>query len=216
MKNKIISLEEAVKLIKDGMTVMVGGFLSNGSPNKILEAIVEKGVKDLTLISNDTSFPEIGQGKLVASGMVKKVITSHVGTNPITGEFMNQGKIEVEFSPQGTLAERIRAAGAGLGGVLTPTGLGTSVENGKRVINVDRKDYLLETPLKADIAFIGASISDKSGNLFYKGNSKNFNPIMAMAADIVVVEVEELVEIGSIEPENVHTPAIFVDYIYCK
>lgn len=216
MKNKIISLEEAVKLIKDGMTVMVGGFLSNGSPNKILEAIVEKGVKDLTLISNDTSFPEIGQGKLVASGMVKKVITSHVGTNPITGEFMNQGKIEVEFSPQGTLAERIRAAGAGLGGVLTPTGLGTSVENGKRVINVDGKDYLLETPLKADIAFIGASISDKSGNLFYKGNSKNFNPIMAMAADIVVVEVEELVEIGSIEPENVHTPAIFVDYIYCK
>jgi acetate CoA/acetoacetate CoA-transferase alpha subunit len=216
MKNKLISLENAVNIVKDGMTIMVGGFLSNGSPNKIMDALVEKGVKNLTLISNDTSFPELGQGKLVANRQVIKVITSHVGTNPVTGELMNSGEMEVEFSPQGTLAERIRAYGAGLGGVLTPTGLGTSVENGKQKIVVEGKEFLLETPLKADIAFIGASIADKSGNLYYKGNSRNFNPLMAMAADIVIAEVGELVETGEIKPEDVHTSAIFVDYIYLK
>lgn len=216
MKNKLISLADAVAKVKDGMTIMVGGFLSNGAPNILMDALVESGVKNLTLISNDTSFPDIGQGKLVASGQVRKVITSHVGTNPITGELMNAGVLEVEFSPQGTLAERIRAYGAGLGGVLTATGIGTSVEEGKTKIVVNEKEYLLETPLKADIAFIGASIADKSGNLYYKGNSRNFNPIMAMAADTVIVEAEELVEIGEILPENVHTSAIFVDYIFKK
>lgn len=216
MKNKLISLTDAVAKVQDGMTIMVGGFLSNGAPNILMDALVESGVKNLTLISNDTSFPEIGQGKLVANKQVKKVITSHVGTNPVTGDLMNAGELEVEFSPQGTLAERIRAYGAGLGGVLTPTGVGTSVENGKTKLTLNNIEYLLETPLKADIAFIGASIADKSGNLYYKGNSRNFNPLMAMAADLVIVEVEELVETGSILPENVHTSAIFVDYIYKK
>lgn len=216
MKNKLISLTDAVAKVQDGMTIMVGGFLSNGAPNTLMDALVESGVKNLTLISNDTSFPEIGQGKLVANKQVKKVITSHVGTNPVTGDLMNAGELEVEFSPQGTLAERIRAYGAGLGGVLTPTGVGTSVENGKTKLTLNNIEYLLETPLKADIAFIGASIADKSGNLYYKGNSRNFNPLMAMAADLVIVEVEELVETGSILPENVHTSAIFVDYIYKK
>ncbi|MDD2358756.1 MAG: CoA transferase subunit A [Thiovulaceae bacterium] len=216
MKNKLISLTDAVSKVKDGMTIMVGGFLSNGSPNKLMNALVESGVKNLILISNDTSFPEIGQGKLVANRQVKKVITSHVGTNPVTGELMNSGELEVEFSPQGTLAERIRAYGAGLGGILTTTGLGTSVENGKVKLTINNIEYLLETPLKADIAFIGASVADKSGNLYYKGNSRNFNPLMAMAADIVIVETEELVETGEIKPENVHTSGIFVDYIHLK
>lgn len=216
MKNKVISLQEAVNKVEDGMTIMVGGFLSNGSPNVIMDALVEKGVKDLTLICNDTSFPEIGQGKLVAAGLVKKVITSHVGTNPVTGDLMNAGKLEVEFSPQGTLAERIRAYGAGLGGILTPTGIGTIVEKGKQIIEVNGKKYLLETPLRADVAFIGASIADRAGNLYYKGNSRNFNPLMAMAADTVIAEVDEVVEIGVIKPEDVHTSAIFVDFIYHK
>ncbi len=216
MKNKLISLTDAVSKVKDGMTIMVGGFLSNGSPNKLMNALVESGVKNLILISNDTSFPEIGQGKLVANRQVKKVITSHVGTNPVTGELMNSGELEVEFSPQGTLAERIRAYGAGLGGILTTTGLGTSVENGKVKLTINNIEYLLETPLKADIAFLGASVADKSGNLYYKGNSRNFNPLMAMAADIVIVETEELVETGEIKPENVHTSGIFVDYIHLK
>lgn len=216
MKNKLISLADAVAMVKDGMTIMVGGFLSNGSPNVLMDALVESGVKNLTLISNDTSFPEIGQGKLVANKQVKKVITSHVGTNPVTGELMNAGELTVEFSPQGTLAERIRAYGAGLGGVLTPTGIGTSVEIGKTKLTIDNKEYILETPLKADIAFIAASIADISGNLYYKGNSRNFNPLMAMAADIVIVETEAVVQKGEIKPENVHTSAIFVDYIFKK
>lgn len=216
MNNKQISLNDAVSLVKDGMTIMVGGFLSNGGPCSIMDALVESGIKNLTLICNDTSFPDKGQGKLIANKQVKRVITSHIGTNPSTIDQMNSGELEVEFSPQGTLAERIRAYGAGLGGVLTPTGLGTVVESGKKVIEVEGKNYILETPLKADIAFIGASLCDTKGNLYYKGNSKNFNPLMAMAADIVVAEVEELVEVGHIEPENVHTPHIFVDHIYKK
>ncbi len=210
---KLITIEEAVSKIKDGMVVMVAGFMACGSPNKILEALSKTNIKNLTLISNDTAFPDKGVGMLIANKQIKKVITSHIGTNPLTIDQYNNKEIEVEFNPQGTLAERIRAAGAGLGGVLTPTGLGTVVEIGKQKITVDNKEYLLEKPLKADIALLGSSIADKKGNLCFKGTSQNFNNVMATAADIVIVETQELVEIGEIEKENVHIPSIFIDFI---
>lgn len=211
--NKSISIDDVVSLVKDGMTLMIGGFLANGTPETIIDALVQSGVKDLTIIANDTAFPEKGLGKLIVNKQVKKVITSHIGTNPATAAQLNAKEIEIEFCPQGTLAERVRAGGSGLGGVLTQTGLGTLVAEGKQIINIDGKDYILEKPLRAEIAFIGASISDTQGNLVYKGTSKNFNPLMAMAADVVVVEAKEIVEVGSIAVEQVHTPAIFVDYI---
>lgn len=211
--NKFISIEKAVALVKDGMTVMVGGFLSNGTPNAIVSALAKSGVKNLTLICNDTAFPDKGVGQWIANKQVKKLIVSHIGTNPCTSEQMNSGELEIEFVPQGTLAERIRCGGAGLGGFLTTTGMGTIVAEGKPVIRVDAKEYLLEKPLRADIALIGASLGDKGGNLVYKGTSQNFNPLMASAADVVVAEIEDLVEVGELFPELVKTPGIFVDYI---
>jgi acetate CoA/acetoacetate CoA-transferase alpha subunit len=210
---KLITIAEAASKIKDGMTVMVGGFLSTGGPNRIIDALLESGVKDLTIICNDTAFPDKGLGKLIVSHQVKKVITSHIGTNPCTIDQMNAGELIVEFSPQGTLAERVRAGGAGLGGILTPTGIGTVVAEGKQLIEVDGNEYLLEKPLRADVALLGASISDKDGNLVYRGTMQNFNPLMAMAADMVIAETAELVETGAIKPEDVRTPSIFVDYI---
>lgn len=210
---KNIHLNEAVEMVKDGMTIMIGGFLSVGSAKHIVDGLVESNVKNLTLICNDTSFADKGLGKLIANKQVSNIITSHIGTNTATIEQMNNGEVNVEFSPQGTLAERVRAGGSGLGGILTPTGVGTIVAEGKEIINVDGRDFILEKPLRADIAIIGASISDTKGNLVYKGTSQNFNPLMASAADIVIVEAEEIVELGSIAPENVKTPSIFVDYI---
>lgn len=211
--NKVISVNQAVDMIHDGMTIMVGGFLGCKNPFKIVDAIVEKGVKDITLIANDSSFPEIGIGKLIVNKQVKKLIASHVGTNKETGNQMNSGEMEVELVPQGTLAERIRAAGAGLGGVLTPTGLGTIVAEGKTIIEVDGKEFLLEKPLKADIALIVGVVVDKKGNVVYSKATRNFNPIMATAADIVIVEADKIVEVGEIDPDHVMTPGIFVDYI---
>jgi len=199
--------------INSGMTLMVGGFLANGSAIKILDLLAQSDVKNLTLISNDSAFPDKAYGRLLANGQVCKLITSHMGTNPAAIDLMNTGKLEVEFVPQGTLAERIRAAGAGLGGVLSPTGLGTLVEEGKQKVVVDGEEFLLEKPIRADVALLGASLGDKSGNLVYKGTSQNFNPLMAMAAELVIAEVGELVETGDIAPEAVHTPGIFVDYI---
>ncbi|HQB77847.1 Acetate CoA-transferase subunit alpha [anaerobic digester metagenome] len=216
MKNKFISVEQAAEMVKDGMTIMIGGFLSVGGPNGIVARIAESGVKNLTLICNDTSFPDKGLGVLIANKQVKKVITSHIGTNPSTIEQLNNGEVVVEFNPQGTLAERIRAAGAGLGGVLTPTGIGTLVAEGKQILNIDGRDFILEKPLRADIALVGASISDKLGNLVYKGSTQNFNPLMATAADVVIAEAEEVVETGAISPENVKTQSIFVTYIVKK
>ncbi|RKD96066.1 CoA transferase subunit A [Marinifilum flexuosum] len=211
--NKIISINEAVSKVKDEMTLMIGGFMSVGTANNMVDQLVKAGVKNLTIICNDTAFADKGLGKLIANKQVKKVITSHIGTNPATIEQMNNGDIEVEFSPQGTLAERVRSGGSGLGGVLTPTGLGTIIAEGKEVVIVDGKEYLLEKPLRADIALIGASISDKQGNLIYKGTTQNFNPLMATAADLVIAEAEKMVEVGEISPEQVRTPSIFVDYI---
>lgn len=209
--SKRIDISQAASMIKDGMTVMVGGFLGSGSANKIIEEIVKQGTKDLTIICNDTSFVEFGSGYLVANNCVKKVIASHIGTNPVTGQKMISGEMEVQLIPQGTLAEQIRCAGAGIGGFLTTTGLGTVVEEGKQKITLDGKEYLLEKPLRADVALIGASLCDKFGNLVYKGTSQNFNPLMATAADVVIAEVKE--EVEEIAPENVKTPYLFVDYI---
>ncbi|HCY00779.1 MAG TPA: branched-chain amino acid dehydrogenase [Bacteroidales bacterium] len=216
MKNKFISAEEAASMVKDGMTVMIGGFLAVGSPTSIINKIVESGVKNLTLICNDTAFPDKGVGLLVANKQVKHIITSHIGTNPSTIEQFNNKEISIEFSPQGNLIERIRAAGAGLGGVLTPTGIGTIVQEGKQIVNVDGIDYILEKPLHADVALIGASVSDTIGNLTYKGSSQNFNPTMATAAKLVIVEAEEVVEMGQICPDNVRTQSIFVTHIVKK
>jgi len=210
---KIISAEQAVSQIESGMTIMIGGFLGNGSPKKIIDLLVQKSIKDLILICNDSATPEIGLGKLIANKQVKKVITSYIGMNSVSIEMMNLGEMEVEFVPQGTLAERVRCGGSGLGGVLTRTGVGTLVAKDKQHITVDGVEYLLELPLRADIALIGATLGDKSGNLQYKGTTQNFNPLMAMAADLVIAEVENLVEVGEIAPELVHTSGIFVDYI---
>ena len=211
--NKLISPSDAASFVKDGMTLMIGGFLGHGTPERIIDEIVATGVKSLTLIVNDTAFPDKGCGKLVTNNQVKKLIVSHIGTNPNTGQKMNSGELEIEFSPQGTLAERIRSGGAGLGGILTPVGIGTIIEEGKQMIQVDGTDFLLEKPLRADITLIYATTADDLGNLIYMGTMRNFNPLMAMAADTVIAEVEELKPAGELSPETIHTPHIFVDYI---
>ncbi|NPV44315.1 MAG: acetate CoA-transferase subunit alpha [Firmicutes bacterium] len=210
---KIRSIKDAVEKIKDGMTVMVGGFLGVGTPEALVDALVAKGVKNLTVICNDSAFPDRGIGKLIVNKQIKKLITSHIGTNPETGRQMNEGETEVELVPQGTLAERIRAAGAGLGGILTPTGVGTIVEQGKKKLEINGKEYLLELPIKADIALLKAEKADKKGNLVYRKSARNFNPIMATAADFVIVQVNEIVDVGEIDPDDVMTPGIFVDMI---
>lgn len=211
--SKLITMEEAISHVKDGMTIMVGGFLGSGSPHKIIDALVEKGVKDLTLICNDTAFTDYGVGKMIVTKQFKKVIVSHIGTNKETGRQMNEGETEVVLVPQGTLAEQVRAAGAGLGGILTPTGVGTLVEEGKEKIEINGKTYLLELPLKADVALIFGNKVDKKGNVYFEGAARNFNTIMATAADTVIIEAEEIVEVGEIKPEDVVTPGLFIDYI---
>lgn len=227
MKNKFISAKEAAALIKDGDFVMVGGFLGHGTPDSIINAIADSDVKDLTVAVNDTGFPAAdpengvkgekhgfrGVSELVARHKIKTLYVSHIGTNPETGRQMSEGTMDVRLTPQGTLAERIRAGGFGLGGILTPTGVGTDVANGKQVINVDGKDYLLETALKGDVCVIKGSIVDKMGNVYYKGTTKNFCPLMAAACKTVIVEAEKVVEPGEIEPEDVMTPFVLVDYI---
>ena len=211
--HKRISLEEAIEKIEDGMTIMVGGFLGCGNPHRLIEALAAKGTKDLTLICNDTSFPEYGVGKMVVNKQFKKIIASHVGTNPETGRQMNEKETEVVLVPQGTLAEQVRAGGAGLGGILTPTGVGTVVEEGKEKLTVDGVEYLLEKPLRADVALIAAQKADEYGNLVYFGATRNFNNLMATAADTVIVEVEEVVAVGELDPNEVVTPGIFVSHI---
>lgn len=210
---KIHTLEEALKNIKENTTIMVGGFLGVGTPETIIDGLIVNGIKNLTVIANDTSFPDRGIGKLISNKQVKKVIASHIGTNPETGKQMNSREIEVELVPQGTLAERIRAGGAGLGGFLTPTGIGTIIEDGKQKFNINEKEYLLELPIRADIAVILGAKVDKKGNIYYDKAARNFNPLMAMAADLVIVEADEIVEVGSIDPNDVMTPGIFVDII---
>ena len=211
--HKRVSIEEAIEKIEDGMTIMVGGFLGCGNPHRLIEALAAKGTKDLTLICNDTSFPEYGVGKLVVNKQFKKIIASHVGTNPETGRQMNEKETEVVLVPQGTLAEQVRAGGAGLGGILTPTGVGTVVEEGKEKLTVDGVEYLLEKPLRADVALIAAQKADEYGNLVYFGATRNFNNLMATAAETVIVEVDEVVKVGELDPNEVVTPGIFVSHI---
>ena len=209
----LISLAEAMEKVEDGMTLMIGGFLGVGTPEKLVDGVLGKNVKNLTVIANDTALPDKGIGKLVVNHQLKKVIVSHIGTNPETGRQMHAMEIEVELVPQGTLAEQIRAGGFGLGGILTPTGVGTPVEIGKQKISINGHDYLLELPLKADVALIKAAKADKAGNLMFRKAARNFNPLMASAAEVVIVEAQEIVEIGMIDPDEVMTPGIFVTYL---
>ncbi|NLD34814.1 MAG: CoA transferase subunit A [Clostridiales bacterium] len=211
--DKRITLKEAVDMIKDGSVIMVGGFLACGTPDKLIDALVSKGVKDLTLICNDTGTPERGVGKLVATKQFKTIYATHIGTNKETGRQMMAGETEVHLIPQGTMAEQIRAAGYGLGGFLTATGVGTEVEKGKQVLEVDGKTYLLEKPLKADFALIYADVADTKGNLKYRGSTRNFNPVMAAAADVTIVEARKVVPVGEIDANDVVVPGAFVNYI---
>ncbi|MDO9630248.1 MAG: CoA transferase subunit A [Acholeplasmataceae bacterium] len=213
MKNKLITKSDFVSKIYNGASLMIGGFMNIGTPVSIIDQILETDLKDLTIICNDAGLPGVGVGKLIEAGKVKKLIASHIGLNPMAGEKMTSGEMEVELIPQGTLAERIRAGGAGLGGFLTPTGIGTLVQEGKRVINVDGKDYLLEKGLKADFALLLGHKVDKKGNVVYNKTTRNFNPIMATACETVAVEAKTVVEIGSLDPDHVITQHIFIDYI---
>lgn len=210
---KTISLHDAVALIPEGATLMVAGFVGVGTPERLIDELVRQGKRNLTVISNDTTTPGVGVGKLVSGGLLRKFIGSHIGLNPETQQQMLAGKLEVELVPQGTLVERIRCGGYGLGGVLTPTGVGTVVEQGKQKIAVNGKEYLLETALRADFALIHAFLADYTGNLMYALTARNFNPLMAMAADTVIVTANHVVPVGIIAPDHVATPAPVVDYI---
>lgn len=212
--NKLIDINEFKKHFKDGMSIMVGGFMAVGTAELLIDALVESNVSNLTIICNDAGFVDKGVGKLIANNQVKKLYASHIGLNPKAGEMMTNGTMEIELIPQGTLAEQIRAGGAGLGGVLTKTGLGTIVEENKQIVEVDGDIYLLEKPLKVDVAIIRGSKVDKYGNVFYNATTRNFNSLMATAAHKVFVWAEELVE--KIDPNNIITPHIFVDYIIEK
>jgi acetate CoA/acetoacetate CoA-transferase alpha subunit len=212
----VVSAQEAVKCIKPGDTIMVGGFNYGGIPYTLVDALYEAGTDQLTMIANDTAYEDVGHGKLVAAGRIKKVIASHVGLNKKTGEYFNSGKMELELSPQGTFVERIRAGGFGLGGFLTPTGVGTIVEDGKQVLEVNGKKYILELPLRADVSLVRAYKADRMGNLIYKGTNQNFNPAMATAAEIVIAEVDSVVDVGELDPNEIVTQGILVDMIVVK
>ncbi|MHB8074659.1 CoA transferase subunit A [Desulfosporosinus fructosivorans] len=214
--HKIYAREEVLKKFTDGQRIMIGGFASRGVPDNLIDLLVESGAKNLTIISADTGQSGIGVGKLVSSKQMNRAIISHVGKNPDTGRAASTGELEVEFSPQGNLAERIRCGGTGLGGVLVTTGLGTVIEQGKQKVVVAGKTYLLETPLHADIALVKAWKADTMGNLVYRGTSRNFNPLVAMAADLVIVDTEEIVPIGTIDPNHVVTPGLLVHMILAR
>ena len=211
--NKVIPLEQAVAMVPDGATVMINGFMAVKTPDTLIDGLVARGVKNLTIISNDASVPGKGVGKLLTAGLIRKLVASHIGLNPETATRMHDGSLEVELIPQGTLAERIRCGGSGLGGVLTPTGIGTSVEDGKQVLTVAGVDYLLETPLRADVTLLHGTVVDTRGNVYYRGTTKNFSVVMATASDLVIAEAEKLVEPGELDPDLVMTPCLFVDYI---
>lgn len=213
MKTKLITLQDAAEFFRDGMTIMVGGFMGVGTPPRLIDTLLESGVRDLTLIANDTAFVDTGIGPLIVNGRVKKVIASHIGTNPETGRRMIAKEMDVQLVPQGTLIEQIRCGGAGLGGFLTPTGVGTVVEEGKQTLTLDGKTWLLERPLRADLALIRAHRADPLGNLTYQLSARNFNPLIALAADITLVEPDELVATGDLQPDHIVTPGAVIDYI---
>lgn len=204
---------EVIENIKPGTSIMVGGFMVCGHPFTLMEELLKKNIGELTIIANDAGFPDKGVGKLIVNGQVTRLIASHIGLNPVAGQKMNSGEMRVDLVPQGTLAERIRAKGAGLGGFLTPTGANTQVEHGKQKFYINGKDYVMEEPIGADFAFIKVTKADKNGNCFIAKSAKNFNLVMAMAADYVVAEAEEIVEIGDIDPDMVTVPGVFVSAI---
>lgn len=210
---KTVSLEDSVAMIPDGASLMIGGFMGVGTPERVVDELARQGKRGLTVIANDTATPGRGIAKLVTAGAVRKAIVSHIGLNPETQQKMIAGDIEVELVPQGTLIERLRAAGYGLGGVLTPTGVGTAVEEGKRKIEVDGAPYLLETALGADFALVESFLADYEGNLVYALTARNFNPVIAMAARTVIADVAHIVPVGMISPDHVVTPAVLVDYL---
>lgn len=211
--NKQKGLKEAIAPIADGASIMLGGFMSVGTPQLLVDELVRQDRKELCVICNDAGTPGDGAGKFVRSGQLSSYITSHIGLNPEMGEAMHDGRIKIELVPQGTLAERIRSGGAGLGGFYTPTGVGTLVEDGKDRRTIDGRDYILESSLKADVALLKARRADRAGNLVFNLSARNFNPVMATACEYVVVQVEELVEIGEINPDEVMLPGIFVDAV---
>lgn len=214
--SKLTAIEAAVAKIPDGASLMIGGFMGVGSPHRLIDELVRQGRKDLTIIANDTARPGVDIGKLIAAGVVKRLVASHIGLNPETQKRMIAGEIEVELVPQGTLAERIRAGGSGLGGVLTATGVGTTVAEGKQTVEVNGKVFLLETPLRADFALISAWRADYYGNLSYELTARNFNPAMALAADTVIAEAGEIVPVGLIPPDQVETVSIVVDHLVAR
>jgi acetate CoA/acetoacetate CoA-transferase alpha subunit len=211
--SKLRNLEDAVAAIPDGAVLMIGGFMGAGTPHRLMNELVRQGKKGLTVIANDTARPNVGIGKLIDAKLVARLVTSHIGTNSETQRQMIAGETQVELVPQGTLAERIRSGGFGLGGVLTPTGVGTTVEEGKQTIEIDGKTYLVEKPLKADFALINAKRADYYGNVDYALTARNFNPLMAMAAETVIVEAVDIVPVGVIPPDVVVTPNVLVDYL---
>jgi acetate CoA/acetoacetate CoA-transferase alpha subunit len=210
---KAITAADAAALVPDGASVMIGGFMGAGTPERVIDALVARGARGLTVIANDTARPGVGIGKLIDAGCVARVVASHIGTNPVTQKKMIAGEITVELVPQGTLIEQIRAGGSGLGGVLTPTGFGTMVEDEKPVIEVDGKKFLLEKPLRADFGLLHAHEADYNGNLTYRLTAANFNPLIAFAAEVVIAEPDQIVPVGVIPPDAVRTPGVLVDHL---
>ncbi len=211
--DKVVTVDLAATWFRDGMTLMVGGFGGVGNPPTLIQSILDNNIQNITLISNDTAFPYIGVGKLITERRVKKVIASHIGSNPNAGAQMTAGELEVEFCPQGILAERVRAGGVGLGGILSDIGIGTIAEKGKSKVTVDGREFLLESPLTAEVAILHAKKADRYGNLVFDTSARNFNPLVAMAGDLTIVEVDEIVEVGELNPEEIITPGVFVDMI---
>jgi len=208
---QILSKKEAIDLVKEGSSIMVGGFLNCGVPDKLIDELSDRKISNLTMICNDTSYPNTDKGKLIVNRQVKKLVTTHIGTNPETGRQMNSGELDIELVPMGTFVERIRAKGAGLGGILTQTGIGTIIEENKEIMTVDDKKFIFEKPIGADIALIYGTKVDKFGNVAYYGTTRNCNTVMATAADTVVVQADEMVD--CIDPNDVIIPGVFVDYI---
>jgi acetate CoA/acetoacetate CoA-transferase alpha subunit len=208
--------EEAAERVPDGAVLLIGGFMGVGSPHRMIDALVARGIRGVTIVANDTARPGIGIGKLITAGAVARVVTSHIGLNPETQAKMIAGEIEVDLVPQGTLVERIRAAGVGLGGVLTATGIGTEIEAGKRTVEIEGRRYLLEMPIRGDFALIAAHRADYVGNLEYSLTAHNFNPVMALAAETVIAEAETIVPVGVIPPDAVKTPGVLVDQLLAR
>lgn len=210
---QIVSLQNAIERIPDGAALMIGGFMGVGTPERLVDEIVRQGKRRLTVIANDSAMPGKGIGKLVSAGTVSRIIASHIGLNPETQRKMLAEEISVDLVPQGSLIEQIRAGGFGLGGILTPTGVGTIVEEGKQKVEVNGKPYLIESAIRADFALVHAFLADYSGNLSYALTARNFNPVIAMAADTVIATAEHIVPVGVIAPDHVGTPSPVVDYV---